>query len=238
MCVKVAIGMKALVIIVSLGGLLAAMFHDVELFPGHTQPVITQPPDITNEWAALAYSSDADTRDDALQAVKEHQMTARHADDNTARVALYEASQMSLRLREKKVLLNFNLVCHWGIRGVIPDIKSPVNVWGNREGEDIMNTYREMRKTIVLVGVITLIVLLMQNLFIMLGPVPDSPEIARAKASVLVKDAEARLQFEWLKQTVFVGIASLFSGVILVSFSLWTATRLLWKSKSSPTETS
>lgn len=99
---EIAIGIKAVVIIVSLIGLFLGLFPEFELFPAHKQ-VVEHSPDITNEWAALAYSSDAETRDDVLQAVKEHQITARQADDNTARVALYEAAQASIRIREKKV---------------------------------------------------------------------------------------------------------------------------------------
>lgn len=99
-----------------------------------------------------------------------------------------------------------------------------------------MNNYRELRKTICLIGIFVVAVLFMQNMFVVLGPAPESPEMSRAKASVLVKEAEARLQFEWLKQTIFVGIAALVSGVILVSCSLWAATRITWNGKNRTNE--
>ena len=93
---ELAIGIKAVVIIVSLIGLFLGLFPEVDLWPSNTHDteIIESAPEITNEWTALAVSEDA-ARDDVLQAVKEHQETARQADDNATRVALYQQQQQA-----------------------------------------------------------------------------------------------------------------------------------------------
>lgn len=93
---ELAIGIKAIVIIVSLIGLFLGLFPEVELWPSttHDAEIIETSPEITNEWAALTLSEDA-ARDDVLQAVKEHQETTRQADDNMTRVALYQQQQQA-----------------------------------------------------------------------------------------------------------------------------------------------
>lgn len=91
-----------------------------------------------------------------------------------------------------------------------------------------MNTL-EIRKTIALMGVILILSITVQNLFVLFTPLPENPEMARAKADVYVKEAEARLEFQWLKTTLYAGIISLLSGGMLVFSSLWAATKILSK---------
>jgi len=83
----------------------------------------------------------------------------------------------------------------------------------------------EIRKTIALMGIILLIGISAQNIFVLLTPLPDDPDMARAQAGVYIKEAEARLEFQWLKTTLYAGIISLLSGSALVFVSLWAAMR-------------
>jgi len=86
---------KAIIVVISLIGLFFGLFSNIDLWPHHDteQAQLTdQHPEITNEWAALAASDDA-AYDNVLQAVKEHQLTARQTNDNATRVALYQEQQ-------------------------------------------------------------------------------------------------------------------------------------------------
>lgn len=87
--------------------------------------------------------------------------------------------------------------------------------------------YRELRKTIALIGVFMVAVLLIHHTFAVLSPMPESPEMARAEAEVFVNESDVRLQIDWLKSMLWVGAATLFSGVIIVTFGLWAATRFV-----------
>lgn len=116
MFIEVAVGIKAIVIVISLIGLFLGLFPEIDLWPSshRTAVVVEAKPDIDNVWSALVYAPDDNTRDDIQQVHKEEQTTARLADNNATRAAMYATRQSSVASK----LENSNRLLFWAIVGM------------------------------------------------------------------------------------------------------------------------
>lgn len=85
----IAISIKSIVIIVSIVGLCLGLFPDNGIIQDKQAE-----PEITNEWTALAVTTD---NDNVLRAVQVHQKTAQIESDNNTRVKLYKAYNATSR---------------------------------------------------------------------------------------------------------------------------------------------
>lgn len=113
---ELAIGIKSIVIIVSLIGLFLGLFPEIDLFPTKQKPVIVETqPEITTVWSALVYAPDDPARDDIKETHKEEQITARQTDTNAARVAMYSAHQTTTQEKLK----NNNRLMFWALVGMV-----------------------------------------------------------------------------------------------------------------------
>lgn len=113
---EIAIGVKSILIIVSLIGLFLGLFPEIDLWPSkpRTHTAVEAKPVIDNVWSALVYAPDNEARDDIEQVNKEQQTTARQADDNAARIALYAAHHDTVSTK----LQDSNRLLFWGIIGM------------------------------------------------------------------------------------------------------------------------
>lgn len=110
---EIAIGIKAVVIIVSLIGVFLGLFPEL---PKHPKPqTITQAaPLIDNPWAAYVAAPDDQARSRIEASVKELEISERQAADNAARVDLYQAQQATSAAN----LANANRLMMWGLVGL------------------------------------------------------------------------------------------------------------------------
>lgn len=112
---EAAIGIKAIVIIVSLIGLFLGLFPEIDLFkksPQDGAPV--QGAIIDNEWAALTATENVNALNAIERTVAAHQETAQRADDNAAYVAMYTLRSTTVSAQSKRLML---ILCSLMIAG-------------------------------------------------------------------------------------------------------------------------
>lgn len=73
---------------------------------------------------------------------------------------------------------------------------------------------KERIQLVAIIGLFIFLGMVANNIFVLLTPIPDSPEMARAKAEAFLKETEADLQHRWLWETYAVAASVL--GVILI----------------------
>lgn len=116
MFIELAIGVKAIVLIVALLGMFFNLFPEIDLFPKkpHEPAMVQAEPVVDNVWAALVYAPDDNARDDIHQTHKEEQITARQADTNATRVAMYQTHQVTV----SEKLKSNNRLAVWALAGL------------------------------------------------------------------------------------------------------------------------
>lgn len=85
----------------------------------------------------------------------------------------------------------------------------------------------EARKTIAVIGAFVILLYVTFGIFTLLTPLPEHPEIIRARAKILIQESETQQQFAWIRQVIYAGISILVAGVLIVSGSLWLLGRVL-----------
>jgi len=110
---EIAIGIKSIIVLVSLIGLFLGLFPDM---PKHPKPqTITQAaPLIDNPWAAYVAAPDDQARSRIEASVKELEATAQQAADNAARVDQYQVQQATSAAN----LASSNRLMMWGLVGL------------------------------------------------------------------------------------------------------------------------
>jgi len=80
---------------------------------------------------------------------------------------------------------------------------------------------------VALIGAFVLTGIIINHAFTLLTPLPDGPEMARAKAEALLMEAEANIQAQYLFRTFLVGLLLIISGIVVCFGSFWIALRIL-----------
>lgn len=85
----------------------------------------------------------------------------------------------------------------------------------------------ERTNLVIIIAVFALVYLIINNAFVLLTPLPESPEMQRAKAEIAIKQAEADIQNQKIYQTYLVAIGVIVAGLLLCFGSLWLAFRVI-----------
>lgn len=88
-------------------------------------------------------------------------------------------------------------------------------------------TSKERLHLILVIGIIVLGGLTINHTFTLLTPLPDSPEMDRAKAEAMLMQTEARLQDHHLYRTFLVGTGVVLAGIAVCFSSLLLALQLI-----------
>jgi hypothetical protein len=113
---EMAIGLKAIVVVVSLIGLFLGLFPEIDLWPStpRADVVVEATPEVDTVWAALVHAPDSAARDDVKEVSTARQATARQADDNAVRIALYAAHSETV----STTLQSSNRLLFWAMLGL------------------------------------------------------------------------------------------------------------------------
>ena len=85
----------------------------------------------------------------------------------------------------------------------------------------------EKTKLVLIVGVIVLAGMVINNSFILLTPVPESPVMARASAAIALQQAAADIQNQHIYTTYLVAIGVIIAGLFLCFGALWLALKTI-----------
>ena len=86
---------------------------------------------------------------------------------------------------------------------------------------------KERMKLVAIIAIFVLAGMTINHAFVLLSPLPDSPEVERAKAKVLIMQTEANLQNQHLYRTFMVGAVLVLSGIVMCFGSLLLALHIV-----------
>ena len=85
----------------------------------------------------------------------------------------------------------------------------------------------ERTKLILIIGVIILAGMVINNIFMIMTPIPESPVMQRANAQIKIQQAEADIQNQTIYRTYLVAIGVIVAGLLLCFGALWLALKTI-----------